>query len=491
MPSSTGDQTLSNPWDFIFLLEGVKLFSGYAASRFRKSNSKETEVKASFPFTVKSFGSGYRGFGQGNLDKNFFEIWCPLWGKSVSFCELQGLFKEGRAVAYGRPADDEVDYAIAAKNLGVNRGISRFQRFGWFERPGDSHFIKSIGSFEVDQIISHSGALMSDLYKNFWFKEVRSFSRKKESSASIKNAMKTFEDSTMAHLQQPKRPDLIQKVLMELGNLCQKLAMNSNWSKKYPEMSRKWVEQADDGSPEFRVAAALASLNEIPMKNHFIPVEGKNSANTVVWRHGDLVSNMIKVLERRIIEQGIRKLEAKPFGGTYPARLSDIAYFLEKNFDDKRCASLLKGLIWVQPYKYHKIGGDMAMPPLAYAALLPLFMQEKTLAKISGLGEDLNRVPIPAGMIARLRTDREATGRRTIDAQVREALKRCHASGLSSPFNFWQYRGRNSGFESSWIGVGVSPRKLAAALLIPVISVDNNLELRSIKKMLSKVYNLN
>ena len=69
----------------------------------------------------------------------------------------------------------------------------------------------------------------------------------------------------------------------------------------------------------------------------------------VVWGAGDLVSNMIAVLERRLVEASIRGLEDKPLASATVARLVDVAAFLAGDFDDARCAALLAGLVWARP----------------------------------------------------------------------------------------------------------------------------------------------
>ena len=51
---------------------------------------------------------------------------------------------------------------------------------------------------------------------------------------------------------------------------------------------------------------------------------------------------------------------------------------------------------------------------------------------------------------------------------MRIALARCRTLGLNSPFTAWQAGGRNPGQEQSVIGIGLSPERLAAALLIPI-----------------------
>ena len=90
----------------------------------------------------------------------------------------------------------------------------------------------------------------------------------------------------------------------------------------------------------------------------------------VVWGTGNLVTNMIAILERRLVEATIRGLQDKPFAGAVHARLDDVAAFLSGGFDDSRCAALLAGLIWVHSTHPRMDTKAPASPvPFAYAAL--------------------------------------------------------------------------------------------------------------------------
>ena len=77
-------------------------------------------------------------------------------------------------------------------------------------------------------------------------------------------------------------------------------------------------------------------------------------------------------------------------------------------------------------------------------------------------------MPIPSGMIARLRAGGGALDGQTTDEAARAALSRARASGLPSPFDPARTGSRRTGTEGGRIGAGVRPDRLAAALLIPV-----------------------
>ena len=227
--------------------------------------------------------------------------------------------------------------------------------------------------------------------------------------------MRRLEDALFRMTAINRRSEGTQAALMALGNLVAWLVTNPNARKDLkppPVISSDWLREADDGSAEFRIAAALAAIGlpaperpELasaaqvdsrrprhiashrdargrdagrrsgpvgggvpPMAAHFAPLDeekffyrGRLSARrawsaddtppTAVWGAGPLVPNLIAVLERRLVEAATRGLEDKPLAAATGARLGDVAAFLADDFDDARCAGLLAGLVWARPIR--------------------------------------------------------------------------------------------------------------------------------------------
>ncbi len=298
-----------------------------------------------------------------------------------------------------------------------------------------------------------------------------------------------------------------------------------------PVLSSAWLRAADDASSEFRIAAALAGVGlpapdargyaanaqadaaarddatatgempeseaspgdpinarsnlAPPMAAHLAPIDEKrffyrggigtrrawsaaDAPPTVVWGAGPLVPNMIAVLERRLVEASIRGLEDKPLAGATGARLADVAAFLAGDFDDARCAALLAGLAWARPTHLPTRAHTGASPvPFAYAALKPVFTPDAALHRIGAL-PGTARMPVPPGLLARLRAGGDSLDGRATDAAVRTALVRARASGLPTLFDAARSGSRKSAAEGGRMGAGVRADRLAAALLIPV-----------------------
>ena len=502
-----------NPWDFVLMLEGAIAFAGAAARRHQGRSASG----ASFPFTVRSVGAGWGGVEGADENDARAEFWAPLWRRPARFREINALLAEGRAVLNGRTARDGLEFARAAASLGISRGFSEFERYGFLMRSGKAYLATPIGRRFAAP--APATRLIADLDANGWLDYVRRVGRSKDATAAARNAIKRFEDALFGLVEPAAPQSRIERALIALGDVCGWLAVSRRGREAVtppPIMSRAWIRMADDSSAEFRVAAALAGLGLLPipqrdairtgssrqgrtatdsgtesqegprtgpriappMAAHFAPIDESRfftgqrrawskdeSPPGMVWGAGGLVSNMVAVLERRLVETATRGLDDKPLAGTAHARLADVAAFLSGDFDDRRCAGLLAGMIWARPTELPTSNqGDGSTPgavvPFAYAAIKPIFTPDQTLRRMGTLAETA-RLPVPPGLVARLRAG-GLDGRAT-DEAVRTALTRARASGLPSPFD----PGRAGG-EGSRIGAGLRADRLAAALLIPI-----------------------
>ena len=453
------------------------------------------------------------------------------------------MLVEGRAVLNGRTARNGLDFARAVSSLGTSRGFSEFERYGFLMRAGKAYLATPVGRHPATP--SLAARLVADLDTGGWLDRVRRTGRSDGEPAAARNAIKRLEDALFELAADTSSPAIrIQRTLVALGEICKWLAVSRKGREAVdappPAMSEDWIRMADDGSPEFRVAAALAGLGlppigrrdggeteiapenrdaagdgtgdrktsparsrpALPMAAHFAPIDqdrffdgrrlrarrawsSDEAPPSVVWGAGGLVSNMIAVLERRLVEGTMRGLEDKPLAGAVPARLADIGAFLSGDFDDGRCTALLAGMIWVRPAWLRRkasAGDDVpfALVPFSYAALKPLLTPDRTLHRIRALAETV-QMPIPPGLVARLRAGGGNRDGRAADAAVRTALTRARASGLPSPFESGRAGGRRPGAEGGRIGAGLRADRLAAALLIPIGD-------RALKRLVERAY---
>ncbi len=505
-----------NSWDYVLMLEGASTFSSAATRRYQS----DSFLRYSAPFTVGASGSGWGGVALADESSARGEFWAPLWTRPARFREIKALFAEGRAVSNGKTAKDALEFARALGALGVSRGLSEFQRYGLFQRAGKAHYATALARRPV--ALSYGTNLVADLDQGDWLSQVRKFGRKNTQPAEVRSAVKNLEDALFELLSPDCPPRSVVAALRAIGRLGRWLSISPHGRKSVsppPLLSPSWLRRAEDGSSEFAVAAALASLGipslsrinspqgsdsdkpqqqcvrAPPMAAHFAPLtngprEGfedmtffkndklsklrKWACNdrppTVVWGRGGLVSNMIAVLERRVVEASIRGLVDKPLGSSSYARLSHVADFLTSDFDDARCSELLAGIVWTRPAGYTPArNGDQARSkqvvlPFAYAALKPIFSTNQSLVRVGAIPKD-GSIPIPPDLLGRLRAGGACQDGRATGRAVRAAFVRARSSGLPSLHDPMP---PHAGVRGGRIGVGIRADRLAAAMLIPI-----------------------
>jgi CRISPR-associated protein Csx17 len=143
--------TSTNPWDYLLAIEGACL---WASGVVRRCGQVGRQM-AAFPFTVNVTGAGAASLAGGDgrkpkqAKREVAEMWLPLWSKALGLSELTTLLGEGRASIGRRPATTGVDFARAAARLGVDRGITQFQRVAFLMRNGQNFMGISVGKFDV------------------------------------------------------------------------------------------------------------------------------------------------------------------------------------------------------------------------------------------------------------------------------------------------------------------------------------------------------
>ncbi len=389
--------TEMNPWDYLLLLEGTLLFAGACVKRLESHNSGSL----AFPFCVRAMGSGYGTSTLKDEESHRPELWVPVWKKPAKCNELTKLFTEGRVNIGKRKAKNATDFGRAIATLGVDSGIQYFERYGFQLRNGDrANFSIALGKFVVQ---NHPTAnLIADLDKDSWLESFRSVAKDENNPESARRALRKIETAILEMCQRGNWQD-VQNLLIALGEAESAVAISPKLREKVkpiPPLSSRWIEQAypEGGEIEFRLAASLASLDHEkigPLRRHFEPLEQKtwysgyckwnenDSDPDVVWSEGNLVHNMTRVLQRRIVEviklgkQSADESLFAPLAGKYTASLGDIASFIAGDVDDKKIDRLLHGLTlvrWksVKSETLNRLAGKREPRPFAPYALLKL-----------------------------------------------------------------------------------------------------------------------
>jgi len=425
-----------NPWDFILMLEGGLLF---AATAVRRLESLSAAV-LSAPFTVRSRLSTEGAGAESDDGDARGEIWMPLWSDFLAIEEITALFGEGRAALGTRPARDGLDFARAVARLGVDRGIRSFQRFGFLMRSGKAFLATPAARVAVRR--NPDADLIDDLEQRDWLGQVQRYARDDKSRGALRAAA-TRLDAALFALTQRADCVALQQVLRHLGRI-EALCATSPKTREairqpVPRLSPEWARRANDGSAEFRIAAALAGLSlhgerdgrsvQLRLRPHLAPVTLDGAAwedrsSLVCWGPGEIERNLSAVLHRRRLEAQRLGAEGELLRSTSGARLIDVQRFLEGDTDDRRIAELLAGLVFSDLDAIETPRSD-AEPLPAYALLKVLFTPESTLRYLRWLPPDRN-LRLPPEIPARLAAD-------DVDSALAIAWQRLSALGAKLP----------------------------------------------------------
>lgn len=379
-----------NPWDFILMIEGALLFA--AASVKRLENAGDGSLV--YPFCVRQSGVGYASAADSDEKEARCEMWMPLWETPTTLPELRAIFSEGRAQVRGRSARSGVDFAQAAVTLGVDRGIAAFQRYGFQVRNGLSYF-----ATPLERVIVRRNArvdLLADIEQ--WHDRLRQKAGTRanpEPPASVAQALNQLERRIVELCRQDTATNL-QSLLASLGATERALARSIKWTtesylKPLQKLKPKWLADADDGSIEFRLAAALAgsrawlSKETLYFRQHLEPLDMGSTkdrswtnwadlpTNDVAWHDGDLTAALNSILSRRLGRVEQSGTHGWPDWSPRPASLSDITAFIEGNVNEPLLADLIWGLSLIDwahlPEQKNEEPRAEAIPSSFYALL--------------------------------------------------------------------------------------------------------------------------
>jgi CRISPR-associated protein Csx17 len=468
-------ESLVNPWDFVLLIEGALLFAGSVARRYAGT----PDLRAAFPFMVGASAAGWGSLATADAASARAELWLPLWPRPAGLAEVRQLFAEGRAQVGRRAARNGVDFARAVAGLGVDRGIAAFQRYGFHQRSGNTNYLAA----PLGRLVVHSDDAVRILDEvDPWLGRLRAAVRQKETPARYGVALRGIEEAILGYCRHggPRR---LQDVLAALGRAERELAVGGPLQERVRPLqglSPAWLRACDDGAPELRVAAALASIGTpgAPLRAQLEPVAAdggrwawSGSRLGVVWDRTDLAANLAAVLARRRLE-GQRRGGVDDAGASGPNRelraryavgLGDVARYLAGRVDDDRIADLawaLGALRWAACARDDTPRSAPAAPatlPRAYA-LLKLLHLTVPLATRRG---DPVAIPTDPSVLARLDAG-------DVAGAVAIAYRRLRARGLV-PLGGAGPQGRNP---PDVVCAPPIAARLAGALLIPTYQTE-------------------
>jgi CRISPR-associated protein Csx17 len=460
-----------NPWDFVLMIEGALLFAAAAVRR----NADDPYGVLSYPFTVRTVGAGSGSLGEGDAANARGELWMPLWNQPASYVEVRALLSEGRVALGGKPARDALDFVRAIHHLGGYRGIRSFQRYGLLMRSGKAYLATPLERIEVTD---KPRANQLDELDQGWLEKFRKFAQGETAANRFQALRHRLENAFFDSSGKDLSCEETQAVLALLGEIQSALAGSSKAREAVdplPRLSEQWVQHANDHTPAFRIARALAGLRgddtfPLPLRAQLFPVhpryphkwidDANNNGNDPASRvrictgtAGSLPRMLRVLLDRRLWLAEKSDMKDKPLQSPAGATLEDIAAFLQSGSMDQRIAAFLPGLSLCDvPREDDRSSGD-GSTPAAFALLKLCFTPDSILhsAKINVLAQD-KRLPVPSGILAQLASEYMP------ERAVLSAWRRLHASGLNPVFS------RNDLPSLD----GIDPERAAAALLIPL-----------------------
>jgi CRISPR-associated protein Csx17 len=454
---------------------------------------------ASFPFWVRSVRMDA---GIAPREKALGELFLPLWERFASYGEVAHLFGEGRIQLGTRQAGDTIEAARAIAALGVDRGIARFHRHALLTRKGKMQFAASLGSIEVKPRQPKVVEIVeSFLTLDSWIWKFRHICDSDKAPATFPVLRRAIDSALFRYCAEGK-PEHLLPLIIELGRAETEVALRPGLRKTdkwelqpLPALAAGWANEADDNSPEFAIAAALASINNRMFKtltdeSASVPAEstkkpqadgdeekerssfrsslepvllrkGKfvwaesNASASAVWSNRPLAENLAAVLHRQAIEARMENFAHPAIGAARAATLDSIALFLDKQLDERRIENLVRGMSLLDwrgteaklPEKYKAQEDEIPVRlPRAYALLKMLFLPN---GKLSFSPDREPYLIKHEPRIVPLLMANRAGDALTIAAQ------RLHATGLVPLTNTFHFPSDNGA-------------RLAAALLIPI-----------------------
>ncbi len=344
--SSVGDLSIVNPWDFVLMLEGATLFAGSAARRY-------SFEWALFPFTVghgraASIGTSLAASADGGSRG---ETWLPVWDEPASLAGVKRVMRDGRLQDDRHQSASGRDMVRAASDMGVDRGITRFERVVYAKRNGLAFVAVPVGALPVRAVTAVAVLRGADN----WLRGARQVK-----SNAVESCVELV-DRTASEVCLPNAsPVALQRWLLALVEcevtLARRPATRATGARTHipplSALSRDIASLLPD-TVELRLALALAAIGRAPgafgLRQLLEPVECVRG-----WRYRWSVdlrprSSLERPLDL-LAELAARSApEVASVAEPFRARLRDVQRFIAGETDDGLVVRLAAGLTLCSP----------------------------------------------------------------------------------------------------------------------------------------------
>lgn len=425
-----------NPWDFILFFEGTVLFSAAAS---RRMNTKQTG-SSSAPFVLKAQAVGHLSTSADDKAARG-EQWMPLWPQYATLREIRLLLGEGRAQLGRTSTREPVEMARAVARLGVARGVNAFERFGYLERNGQANFAVPLGRWQVTA--QPKQELLNDVDE--WLVYLHQAARGDRAATSLVSAVKRLDDAILAVASNASIPLRWQNILLAIADIDLLAAKgvldgkdpndNKRKGQLLNSLSPGWITAADDGTPEFRLALALAT--QYGIRRHWLPLNkfgrlDDTGSTSVVCFGRNFLADAIACINRRLVESGGKAshaLDQTPIRQYLCADLRDIALFLQGSLDHNRILHIARAFMTLDANalkEHEKISLPRPKSLFLIDDAFPLFRLCLQPKHWQGVDAAQNPIPVRADIFRKL-----ASG--DLSNATRLAAGHLRAHGIVSP----------------------------------------------------------
>lgn len=395
----------TNPWDFILLVEGALCF---ATAMVRRLESGDRSAMT-FPFSVRAASAGFGTAASTESDSSRDELWLPLWSAFADWPEISTVFREGRSRVGRRAAVTGTDFARSLASLGVDRGIGAFSRYGFHLRNGLAYQAVPLGRWPVGTAPTPIAALLDEI--DPWIVEVSRVTGK-DTPARVRTAIQRLDDAIVDAVRPNAGPGDAQRLLLALADVEASVADSKEHAGlRHPVPlldGTRWLPLLADGSPEFDLAASLASslrarwscVRRFGERWGWADGPDRVPPSSRVWRRGPLAPRLLDLLQREQVEASRDGEPGDAFDlhARWFASLDAVITFLERRTDDVRIAELARALSLLTWPSTDVPSRSSARPPAVFAAA-------RLLVGGAGVGEEAQPIPTVPGWIAAGRRD--------------------------------------------------------------------------------------
>ncbi|WP_462325879.1 type I-G CRISPR-associated protein Cas8g1/Csx17 [Desulfoplanes sp.] len=377
MMSHAPGLSLLNAWDFVLSFEGT-IISCPSSYKISSNNGKSVLVS---PFCVSHNGVAVTSGCEKDIQPRKKqqegeprgEQWFPLWNNPTKYLSLVDLYREARAQIGKKEAANPTDFARSIGRLGFSRGISDFIRFGYLSRVGNHKFniACELGKWRVQ--LHPNQNLLDEI--TFWVDNLRGICKSKNVPSRLCRAIHNCDEGIMNCCRNGTDKRRWLRLLNALGEAETALVKTPKTATDPPKricplppISPQWIQAADTGEPELRLALAFASqgtTNEQSnpdwssiIRHHLVPLDKTLRkfaplSDSRAWKNElvaktDFEKTAKAVVQRRLLFK--KKSEPFPLGplGDIGVRLEDLQAFFEHETDDNLIKNLIRPLMAVR-----------------------------------------------------------------------------------------------------------------------------------------------